>query len=63
MPFTAAWNHIGNPAAAIPAGIDSNGLPLSVQIVARPDGEATLFALAHQIETARPWSQLRPPIS
>ena len=63
VPFNGVWNHVGNPAAAVPAGFDADGLPLSVQLVARPGEEATLFSLAHQLEVARPWADARPPVS
>jgi len=63
MPFNGVWNHLGNPAAAVPAGFDAGGMPLSVQLVGRPDGDATLFSLAHQLEVARPWADARPPVS
>jgi amidase len=56
------WNFTGQPAASVPAGFDDDGLPRAVQLVARPDDEATLFALAAQIEAARPWAQRRPPL-
>jgi len=62
-PFNALWNHIGNPAAAVPAGFDSEGMPLSVQLAGRPDGEETLLSLSHQLEAARPWADSRPPVS
>ena len=60
--YTAVWNVTGQPAAAVPAGFDADGLPMAVQLVARPDDEATLFALAAQIEQARPWAHRRPPV-
>jgi amidase len=63
IPFNGVWNHLGNPAAAVPAGFDAAGLPLSVQLVGRPGSDATLFSLAHQLELARPWADARPPIS
>lgn len=63
VPFNGIWNHLGNPAAAVPAGFDAAGLPLSVQLVGRHGADATLFSLAHQIEVARPWADARPPIS
>ncbi|HEV2786324.1 MAG TPA: amidase, partial [Solirubrobacteraceae bacterium] len=63
MPFNGVWNHLGNPAAAVPAGFDAAGLPLSVQLVGRPRGDATLFSLAHQLEVTRPWADARPPVS
>jgi amidase len=62
-PFTALWNHLGNPAIAVPSGFDVAGLPLSVQIAGRMGEEATLLALAAQIEEARPWAQARPTVS
>ena len=61
--FTPPWNYLGNPAAAVPAGFTSEGLPLSVQLVGRPDDEATLLSLAAQLEAERPWADRHPPIS
>jgi amidase len=63
VPFNGLWNHLGNPAAAVPAGFDADGMPLSVQLAGRPDSEATLLALSRQLEEARPWADQRPPIS
>ncbi len=61
--FNPLWNHIGNPAAAIPAGFDGDGLPLSAHLAAAPHGEEMLLSLALQLETARPWATARPPVS
>jgi amidase len=47
----------------VPAGFSSDGLPLAVQLVGRPDAEATLLSLSAQLEAARPWAQRRPPVS
>jgi amidase len=52
----ALWNVTGNPAAAVPAGVGEDGLPLSVQLVGRHSDETTLLRLSAQIESARPWS-------
>jgi amidase len=60
--YTAVWNVTGQPAASVPAGFGADGLPTAVQLVARPGDEATLFALAGQIEAARPWGDRRPPL-
>jgi amidase len=62
-PFTAVWNTTGQPAAAVPAGFTSDGLPLSVQLVGRPNDEATLISLAAQIEAEQPWAERRPPVA
>ena len=61
--FTPIWNQAGNPAMAVPAGLDGDGLPVSIQVVGRPADEATLFRLGAQLEAARPWADRRPPIS
>jgi amidase len=44
----------------VPAGFAENGLPRAVQLVGRPNDEATLLSLAAQIEAERPWGQQRP---
>ena len=61
--FNPVWNHIGNPAAALPVGFDAAGLPLSVHLGGRPGSEQTLLSLARQLEFARPWAGARPAIS
>lgn len=47
--FTVHANLTGNPAIAIPHGVHSNGLPLSIQIMAPDFKEDVLFSLANQI--------------
>jgi amidase len=59
--YAACWNLTGQPACSVPAGFDGDGLPRAVQLVGRPNDEATLVALAAEIEAERPWAQLRPP--
>jgi amidase len=63
VPFFEIWNLTGQPAAAVPWGLDRNGIPVSVQLVGRPCDEATLLSLSAQIESARPWAHRRPPVS
>jgi amidase len=43
-------------------GFDPNGLPIGIQFIGRPAAEATLIALAAQIEQAQPWIQHRPEL-
>jgi amidase len=61
--FTAGVNLAGLPAVSLPLGaLEADGLPNSVQLIGRPAGEQQLLALAAQIEAARPFAQLRPPL-
>jgi Asp-tRNA(Asn)/Glu-tRNA(Gln) amidotransferase A subunit family amidase len=60
---TAAVEHTGQPAAAIPAGFDDDGLPLSVQLVVRPGEDAMLVSLAAQLERAIGTTHRRPPVA
>jgi amidase len=63
LPYLPAWNVTGQPGCSVPAGFDDDGLPLGVQLVARRGGDATLLALAAQLERARPWADRRPPVA
>jgi amidase len=60
VPYNGVWNVTGQPAASVPAGFGADGLPRAVQLVGRPNDEATLLSLAGQIEAERPWAQQRP---
>jgi amidase len=61
VPYNSVWNVTGQPAASVPAGRGSDGLPRGVQLIGRPDGEATLLSLAGQLEHERDWARARPP--
>jgi amidase len=56
--WTALWNVTGNPAASVPAGLGSDGLPLAVQLVGRIGDEPTVLRVAAQLERTRPWPLL-----
>jgi amidase len=62
-PFVAIFNATGQPAAVVPWNLDNDGLPVSVQLVGRPNDESRLLGLSTQIESARPWAERRPPVS
>jgi amidase len=61
VPYAACWNLTGQPACSVPAGFASDGMPRAVQLVGRPNDEATLLGLAAQLEAERPWAESRPP--
>jgi amidase len=62
-PFTPVFNASGQPGISLPLYHGEDGLPLGVQLVGRPAGEADLLALAAQLEAALPWSGRRPAIA
>jgi amidase len=57
IPFTPLFNATGAPAASLPLGKCSNGLPIGVQIGAALGAEETLLQLAAALEAAAPWHQ------
>ncbi|HET7531275.1 MAG TPA: amidase [Mycobacteriales bacterium] len=59
-PFTAPYNMSGQPSINVPLHWTDDGLPIGVQLVGRPGADATLLALAAQIEAAEPWAHRRP---
>jgi amidase len=59
--FTGEWNLTGQPAISVPTGTSDDGLPIGVMIVGRHGDEATLLALAGQLEAELRWTDRRPP--
>ena len=50
--FTVTVNMAGLPGISVPAGLDSQGLPLGLQLIGRPFDEERLFSLGHVLEQA-----------
>ena len=61
-PNTQLFNQTGQPAMSVPLFWNDAGLPIGVQFAGRFGDEATLFALAAQLECARPWADRRPGV-
>jgi amidase len=59
-PFTAVCNATGVPAMSVPLEWTDEGLPIGIHFVAKYGAEETLYALAAQLEQARPWRSRRP---
>ncbi len=56
--FCTLWSLLGVPAAVIPTGLGPRGLPLGLQIVARPEASNTLLAVAAWCEAQLPFEGL-----
>jgi aspartyl-tRNA(Asn)/glutamyl-tRNA(Gln) amidotransferase subunit A len=50
--FTVTVNMAGLPGIAVPAGLTEDGLPLALQLIAKPFDEEMLFRTGQVIETA-----------
>lgn len=59
-PFTYPFNISGNPAATVPAGFSSEGLPIGLHIVGRWGDEETVIAASKAFEEVKPWANNRP---
>lgn len=51
-------NFTGNPAASVPAGLSSNGLPVGMQIIGQKYKDEDVFAVAKAFEEIQPWREL-----
>lgn len=60
-PFTSMVNVCGLPAITLPVSRTVDGLPMGVQLIGRPGGEATLLALGAQLERTFCWQDRVPP--
>ena len=60
MTFTYPFNMTGLPAASIPSGWDSSGLPIGMQIVGKRYDEKTVLQVSKAFEEIAPWQEKRP---
>jgi aspartyl-tRNA(Asn)/glutamyl-tRNA(Gln) amidotransferase subunit A len=56
-------NLAGLPALSLPCGFSRTGLPIGLQLMARPFDEATLLRVAHAYEQTTTWHARTPPLS
>lgn len=57
------WANVcGAPAISLPLGQHTNGLPIGVQLGAKPGHEELLIGLGAELEQAMPWSGRIPPL-
>ncbi|MBV9782640.1 MAG: Asp-tRNA(Asn)/Glu-tRNA(Gln) amidotransferase subunit GatA [Acidisphaera sp.] len=58
--LTYPYNLTGLPAITLPCGFDEAGLPIGLQIAAKPFDEATVLRAAHAYEAAHDWKDRHP---
>ncbi|HEY5343168.1 MAG TPA: amidase [Solirubrobacteraceae bacterium] len=58
-PYAWPWNVLGWPGVSVPAGLTAAGLPIGAQLLGREHDEATLLALAAQLEGVERWAERR----
>lgn len=61
MRYTQWFNLLGSPAAVVPTGHSSEGLPIGIQIAGRPYEDEIALAIAAAIE--RDFGYIAPPIA
>jgi amidase len=62
-PYTAIFNVTGLPAISVPLYHSEQGLPVAIQLGARPLREDLLLSLAAQLESAEPWAGRVAPLA
>ncbi len=58
--FTRAANYLGACALSLPGGFSADGLPIGVQLIGAPFGEATLIRIGRAFQHATDWHRRRP---
>ncbi len=61
--FTISANLGGVPALSLPCGFTQKGLPIGMQLIAKPFAEESLFRMAYAYEQATRWYEREPEIS
>jgi aspartyl-tRNA(Asn)/glutamyl-tRNA(Gln) amidotransferase subunit A len=63
VPYFTPWcNQTGQPAASVPVGVSSAGLPLAAQIVGRQYADRLVLAASHALEKALPAMPAPPAV-
>ncbi|MBM3245898.1 MAG: Asp-tRNA(Asn)/Glu-tRNA(Gln) amidotransferase subunit GatA [Candidatus Omnitrophica bacterium] len=60
--YTISANLAGIPAISLPCGFTKKGLPVGLQILARPFHEEMLFKVAYAYEQNTPWHKMKPEL-
>ncbi|MFD1538381.1 amidase [Nonomuraea guangzhouensis] len=62
-PYTYPFNMTQQPAASVPCGFTSAGLPVGLQIIGPRHADALVLRAARSYEAATTWTSARPPLA
>ncbi|MPZ46868.1 MAG: amidase [Betaproteobacteria bacterium] len=60
--FTLPHNIMGTPAISLPLAVNCAGMPIGIQLGARPAQEHLALQLGSELERAKPWAQRVPTL-
>ncbi len=60
--YTISANLAGIPAMSVPCGFTKQGLPVGLQLLAKPFAEETLFHVGYAYEQANEWHRIHPEL-
>jgi amidase len=61
--FTAAFNYSGQPSLTVPAGFDSAGLPIGLQLIGPIGSDERLLETGMAFQRVTAWHERRPPLA
>jgi Asp-tRNA(Asn)/Glu-tRNA(Gln) amidotransferase A subunit family amidase len=63
MPYTQPFNLTGQPAASVPCGFDSRGLPIGLHVIGRAYEDSLVLRACRAFEQIAPWFEKRPALA
>lgn len=60
---TRPFNYLGIPTVSVPCGLDDRGLPMGLQLAARPFGEGRVLQAADAFQRETDWHTRMPPLA
>jgi len=60
--FMSIWNMTGQPAASVPCGFTSEGLPIGLQIIGKPFEEGTVLRVCDGYQQLTDWHSRTPAV-
>jgi len=61
--YTSLWNVAGYPAISVPMGLTADGVPVGLQIGARPFDDALAIGIAHAYQQLTDHHRAQPPLT